>query len=695
MPSNMKISINNRPYEVDSHRPLIDALRAAGFTVPTMCHAEGYDHHPSCMVCMVKDADTGQMIPSCSTMPREGMRIETDTDEVNELRRTALELLLSDHRADCEAPCTLVCKRGIDVAELIRLHDMGDTAQARALMEGKTCEGCPAPCERACRRGTVDKAVNIREITALYQSASANPAESRQTTGFNSRLGRFTDLEKKRLQITYTQPSHCLHCACAGKQDCKLRSLATTAGIKSPRYGNHSALTAKLEVPVTDHLVYEPAKCIRCGLCVYNTQDGFTFEGRGFGMRVVIREQSKSSITDEIARLLARLCPTGALVLKLLLPLLFLLGGCRSLPGDVEKDQHLAWGSFRGNSSLSGYTDCELPEHPTLLWERRHDVRTVASPLVHDGTVFICDKHGQMLGFDEQGEVVFNTPLESDVEASFVIDDSTIYIGQLDGEIRALSLSNGKERWKYPTEGQIKASPTITTIDDHDYLLVGSYDNNMYTLDASNGKFVGCAPTEYYINGAASLWHRYALFGGCDAWLRMVDAKTGEAVDSLQLEAYLPASPAIMGDYAYIADYQGNVYVAYLSGGKFRPHRKLLTAPADGDNMLSMPAVTCDAVYVLAEGRYLLCIDIAKGNIKWKQMLRGEVGESSPQVCYDRVIVCTRTGVVSIHDAATGKELWEYETGEQIISSPAVVDSRFYILTARGTLLCFGEKLDN
>ena len=685
----MKISINNQPFEVDGNRPLIDGLRAAGYSVPTMCHVEGYEHQPSCMVCMVKDVATGQMIPSCSTMPREGMQIETDTAEVSDMRRSALELLLSDHRADCEAPCSLVCKRGIDVAELVRLHDMGAVDQARTLMEGKTCEGCAAPCEKACRRGTIDKAVSIREITALYQSSSGSKEEKPRPILFNSRLGRFTEQEKKRLQETYMQPSRCLHCACDGKAKCKLRDLATQAGIKAPRYGNHSSLPANNRIKVAGRLVYEPAKCIRCGLCVYNTEDGFTFEGRGYDMRVIIPEESKSRMSEA----LAKLCPTGALVLKLLLPFLFvLLNGCRSIPEDVEQSQHQAWVSFRGNASLSGYTDCDLPEHPALLWEHRHDVRTVASPLVYDGTAFICDKHGQMLGFNEQGEEVLNINLQSDVEASFVISDSTIYIGQIDGQIRAISLADGKEQWKYPTEGQIKASPTITNINERDYLLVGSYDNNMYTLEASTGKFVGCVPTGYYINGAASLWHQYALFGGCDAWLRMVNAMTGEAVDSLQLEAYLPASPAIMGDYAYIADYNGNVYVAYLSDGCIRSHRKLLTAPSDGDNMLSMPAVTSDALYVLSEGRYLLCIDIAKGNVKWKQMLRGEVGESSPQVCNDRVIVCTKTGVVSIHDADTGKKLWEYETGEQIISSPAVIDSRFYILTARGTLLCFGEK---
>lgn len=317
MPSDMRITVNHRSLDVPPHRPLIDALRAAGYDVPSMCYAADRRHQPSCMVCMVKDVHTGQMIPSCSTLPREGMEIETDTEEVLGMRRQALELLLSDHRADCEAPCTIVCPRGIDVARVLLHYDRGELSAAAALLGDTSCDGCKAPCERACRRRTVDEAVSIRslldEVRRDGLEVKGERLEVRAKAGaanlFSSRLGRFTDAEKERMKQLFTQPSRCLHCACEGSGKCILRSLASNAGIRTPKYGVQSSLPVKERIEVTERLVYEPAKCIRCGLCVYNTDDGFTFERRGFDMRVVIPEESKSHVSDEVAQL----CPTGAL----------------------------------------------------------------------------------------------------------------------------------------------------------------------------------------------------------------------------------------------------------------------------------------------------------------------------------------------------------------------------------------------
>ena len=441
----MRISVNNKDISVSGQRPLIEELREMGINVPSMCYAEGKEHQPSCMVCMVKDLRTGQMVPSCSTMPYEGMQIETDSDEVKELRRLSLELLLSDHRADCEGPCSIVCQRGIDVAGVINLYDLGKLDEARELLGGVSCEGCKAPCEKACRRSTVDEGVKIREILGSLlednQHSSQTSKSSSITSKFNSRLGRFTDKEKLRLKEIYTQPSHCLHCACDGKEKCKLRKYSTEAGIKVTRYGLQSSLPVKEQIPVIGNLVYEPAKCIRCGLCVYNSNDGFTFERRGFDMRVVVPEESKNHISEKIAEL----CPTGALVLKLLLPLLVLLTGCRSLPESMS-------------------VNAELPEHPKLLWEHRHNVRTVASPDAYNGMVLTCDKHGQMVGLDEEtGEQRLSLALGSDMEASFTIEDSTLYVGMLDGKVRSLSLPDGSERWNFATEGQILAKPTLSS----------------------------------------------------------------------------------------------------------------------------------------------------------------------------------------------------------------------------------------
>ena len=103
-----------------------------------------------------------------------------------------------------------------------------------------------------------------------------------------------------------------MHCACDGREECRLRAYAKEAGIKRSQYVLSTKQSVKLMIEVNEHLRFEPAKCIRCGLCVYNTDNGFTFIGRGFDMKVVIPEENKCNAYDE----LAQICPTGAIYLK-------------------------------------------------------------------------------------------------------------------------------------------------------------------------------------------------------------------------------------------------------------------------------------------------------------------------------------------------------------------------------------------
>lgn len=320
----MKIKVNNKEIEVTGQRTLLEELSAIGYDIPSLCYKSGVNYQASCMVCMVKNVANGQMIPSCSTFPYEGMSVETDTEEVLSLRKMSLELLLSDHRADCEAPCTIVCPSKIDVAQVLLHYDRGEKDKAYSLLASSAdvnnlpCADCKAPCEKACRRGTLDKCVSIREIIkeiSNYQISSnpCNPSNlpnpSNPSNLFSSKLGRYTDTEKEWLKEVYSQPSKCLHCACEGRAKCKLREYATNAQIKSPRYGVSSHQIVKEQIHVKGNLYFEPAKCIRCGLCVYNTEDGFTFKNRGFDMQVVIPEESKKNIDETIANI----CPTGAL----------------------------------------------------------------------------------------------------------------------------------------------------------------------------------------------------------------------------------------------------------------------------------------------------------------------------------------------------------------------------------------------
>lgn len=377
--------------------------------------------------------------------------------------------------------------------------------------------------------------------------------------------------------------------------------------------------------------------------------------------------------------------------------LLLLIGACASV-GEIQYEgQAQDWTIFRGSPSLCGYTDCELPDRPILLWSTSTQSRTVASPIVYNGITYVLNRKGELRGYTLEGELCashnFNTP----VEASFIVSDSMLYVGRIDGFVTAVSipsLLSGRQKlkpvWEFETLGQISGSPNMV---GHN-LLVGSYDGDMYTFDAATGQRRGQFHTGYYINGTAAVWQRFMLFGGCDSWVRVVDTRTGQLTDSLQLDTYVPASPAVLQGVACAADYNGNIYEMQLTDqGRIASHRKLLSSDTDNDGQdggsVSMPTLTQDAAYVLSGERHILCIDRKSARVRWRRMLRGVTGECSPLVARDRVLVCTKDGHVSILSTQDGAELWHYEVGEQIIASPAIISDRFFILTARGTLLCF------
>ncbi|MDH6314064.1 outer membrane protein assembly factor BamB [Parabacteroides sp. PFB2-10] len=359
---------------------------------------------------------------------------------------------------------------------------------------------------------------------------------------------------------------------------------------------------------------------------------------------------------------------------------------------DSSGSGSMDWKLFRGDPALSGHTETSLPSKPVLKWSYKGDARTVSSPIVDNGTTYWSDKRGRIKGVDINGQLCFDYDLKTAVEATPMIYDSTLYIGRIDGFMTAISLARQDMLWSYETEGQISASPNLLKFADRKAIVFGSYDNYLYCLDAKTGEILNKFESGYYLNGAAALWKNHVIFGGCDAWVRIIDCKTGVQTDSLQLEAYVPASPAIMGDYCYIGDYSGNIYKLMLENGKIIRHKKMISEDSENASFVSVPAISSDAFYFFSGERYLHAKSRINGKLNWKYMLKGNVGESSPVVCKDKILVCTKTGIVSILNADNGELLWEYDTGEQIVGSPAVIKDHFMILTAKGTLLCFGKE---
>jgi len=381
--------------------------------------------------------------------------------------------------------------------------------------------------------------------------------------------------------------------------------------------------------------------------------------------------------------------PAGIQIFQYLLMLV--MAGCGGGSGSTDSSGAANWQLFRGDAALSGYTDTRLPKNPALLWVYKSDARTSSSPVVANGVTYWSDERGRIRGVDLSGVQVFDYDFKTAVKATPMIHDSVLYIGRIDGTMNAISFSRKDILWDYETMGQLSASANYVNFEGKRAIVFGSYDNYLYCLDSKTGEEINRFESGYYINGAVALWKQYVIFGGCDGWLRVIDCQTGIASDSLMVDTYIPASPAIMDDYCYVGDHSGNIYELHLKEGKIIHHQTIMEAIGDGANV-SVPALSSGNLYVLANDQHLYSINRKDGSIQWKYLLKGSAGESSPVVCRDKIIVCTKTGIVSILDARTGTIEWEYDTGEQIVASPAVIKSRFYILTAKGALFCFGEK---
>jgi len=102
---------------VDGYRgeTILELAKRNGIEIPTLCNDPRLEPFTSCYVCVVEVEGLRGLQPSCSTKISEGMRIETDNEKIHRARKTALDLLVSNHYADCIGPCKQTCPAGVDV----------------------------------------------------------------------------------------------------------------------------------------------------------------------------------------------------------------------------------------------------------------------------------------------------------------------------------------------------------------------------------------------------------------------------------------------------------------------------------------------------------------------------------------------------------------------------------------------------
>jgi formate dehydrogenase alpha subunit len=101
-----KLTIDGQEVEAKAGMTVLEAAKSAGIYIPTMCYDPDLKPYGGCRLCVVEIEKMRGLPIACTTPATEGMVVHTNTPDVNEVRRSVVQLLLADHPSEC-----LICDR--------------------------------------------------------------------------------------------------------------------------------------------------------------------------------------------------------------------------------------------------------------------------------------------------------------------------------------------------------------------------------------------------------------------------------------------------------------------------------------------------------------------------------------------------------------------------------------------------------
>jgi ferredoxin len=231
------------------------------------------------------------------------------------------------NRDVCESLGLPVDNRGVMVdrvtfqTPLSRLFAAGNAIRGRGLVVRSCADGkLAAQCidqflrEGVVRGPTQPFAVKVgkmeREDLEKLRALAESAGERRPSA----------PVEEWDAKMLAQEAGHCLHCDCRALPVCRLRQYAERYGCDPGRY---RAVRSQFEVIARPSgIIFEPGKCILCGICVEITEAaraplGLTFIGRGFDVRIGVPfDKSLDEALGDLAEQCVAACPTGALAFR-------------------------------------------------------------------------------------------------------------------------------------------------------------------------------------------------------------------------------------------------------------------------------------------------------------------------------------------------------------------------------------------
>ena len=179
----IEIVIDGKYRIVEQGSTLLEAAKVCGVDIPSLCGLNKSDQKVPCDLCVV-EVESGGTKRACELEVYAGLNVITQSEQLSAHRKQALNRIMQDHYADCEAPCKTACPAGVDIQSYLYFIAQNDHQKAIEVIK-KTLpmplsigRVCPAFCESECRRSLVDESIAIRQLKRHAADADLAAQES-------------------------------------------------------------------------------------------------------------------------------------------------------------------------------------------------------------------------------------------------------------------------------------------------------------------------------------------------------------------------------------------------------------------------------------------------------------------------------------------------------------------------------------
>ncbi len=163
--------------------------------------------------------------------------------------------------------------------------------------------------------------------------------------------------------------------------------------------------------------------------------------------------------------------------------------------------------------------------------------------------------------------------------------------------------------------------------------------------------------------------------------------RTAPTETKIELGGQTGASPAILGNLAFVGTYENEVLGIDLDA---RAVRWTYEHPVRKFPYYASPAVRDGLVVIGGRDKIVHALDAETGAERWTYAAGSRI-DSSTVIAGDRAFLATTGGEVLALDLASGERVWSWESGSSFTASPAVAQGKLVISSLDGTVYCFGD----